>query len=489
MDLAYLVYKNNKNIFKTIMAREHDELICKTENVIVKKKFTMNYNCFSNSYVLYFSNMKISMHIHNKNKLILTSNENDEKEILEFNNQVVIGGIENIVLLLSILVNKFKNKINKFSVYNIFSMQTSDVVVENECKFKFNNIGVCKVIYVNMTFMGFNIVLNSDDEIIYAIDPFNGYEIVNNKCSAKRIKKAIIGVFSKREDKIIEETLDFKDIMGSLTKPKDFSSEKTYTGVLILSGSGSLDRDGNSGDLIWNNMKDIAWFLSEKGLITYRYDDKICSNIGISDLYNDAEIAYKMLKGLDFLKDIFIVAHSQGCLLASMLAKKFSEISEIILMAPQGKETEEFLMEQYRTFSLHKDKTEFEIKEFYYMLRNNNIYNTKNKYYIKYKNNLKRYQELINLEVCNLYRSVKCSVLLLHGEDDYQITLDHTLNLEKIIKENGVNVKRKTYENLDHFFMKSSLKYYGDYGNYSRVISKGVLYDILNDINMHEGGR
>ena len=137
---------------------------------------------------------------------------------------------------------------------------------------------------------------------------------------------------------------------GTLTIPEGAGP---HPAVILISGSGAQDRD----ETIFNHkpFHVLADHLTRRGIAVLRYDDR---GVGKSngdraeatsvDFSEDAE------GGLDFLakrkeidaKRIGFVGHSEGGLIAPMIAVRRPETAFIVLMAGSGVDGEQILYEQ-----------------------------------------------------------------------------------------------------------------------------------------------
>ncbi|WP_138416370.1 alpha/beta hydrolase [Aquibacillus sediminis] len=120
-------------------------------------------------------------------------------------------------------------------------------------------------------------------------------------------------------------------IRGSMAIPKII--EGKMPAVIIIAGSGSVDRDGNvtKPEMELNLYKDLAMFITgDLGFITVRYDkrgvgksdgDHIAT--GFHDLVEDAGLIYDYLKNhANVDKDRIIVAgHSEGTIIGTALTE------------------------------------------------------------------------------------------------------------------------------------------------------------------------
>jgi uncharacterized protein len=137
---------------------------------------------------------------------------------------------------------------------------------------------------------------------------------------------------------------------GTLTIP---AGAGAHPAVILISGSGAQDRD----ETIFNHrpFHVLADSLSRRGIAVLRYDDRGVgkstgdrSNATSVDFSEDAE------GGLDFLgkrkeidpKRIGFIGHSEGGLIAPMIAVRRPETAFIVLMAGSGVDGEQILYEQ-----------------------------------------------------------------------------------------------------------------------------------------------
>lgn len=138
---------------------------------------------------------------------------------------------------------------------------------------------------------------------------------------------------------------------GTLTHPKD--EKKTYPAILLLSGSGAQNRDEEiMGHQPFHVLAD---YFTGKGFAVLRVDDR---GTGAStgkyetatseDFMQDAEAAVDYLRSLKFIdnKKIGLMGHSEGGLIACMLAAKNKNIDFIVLLASPGIPSIDMMAEQ-----------------------------------------------------------------------------------------------------------------------------------------------
>lgn len=122
-----------------------------------------------------------------------------------------------------------------------------------------------------------------------------------------------------REEKV---TIEGKyHLAGTLTIPE---GSGPFPAVLIVAGSGEVDRDGNSkkGKLFPNIYKDLAEFISSLGFMTLRVDKRgvgesggVFLETGMIDLVHDVLGSISFLENHPRVGKIVLLGHSEGCIL------------------------------------------------------------------------------------------------------------------------------------------------------------------------------
>lgn len=152
----------------------------------------------------------------------------------------------------------------------------------------------------------------------------------------------------------IDLTLD-----GTLTLPK--SSGKPVPVVLLITGSGPTDRDGNSGaSLKTNAYKLLADSLAQQGIAVARYDKRYSgTNLKtalttlardkrrFSDNVSDALGFIRQLQADKRFASVVVAGHSEGSLVG-MLAAKQANVSKFISIAGAGRNIADVMKEQLK---------------------------------------------------------------------------------------------------------------------------------------------
>jgi len=146
------------------------------------------------------------------------------------------------------------------------------------------------------------------------------------------------------------------ELRGTLAVPE----EPPSAGVLLLGGSGRVDRDENTRGFRLNLLADLARSLAEGGLASLRYDKR---GVGVSagdfwstgfyDNVADAEAALDFLRSCPELAgcSLYILGHSEGAYIAMRLGATVKGVAGIILLAGGARPVEEELRWQARRVS------------------------------------------------------------------------------------------------------------------------------------------
>lgn len=129
------------------------------------------------------------------------------------------------------------------------------------------------------------------------------------------------------------------ELFGSLLLPK---SDMPVPVVLIISGSGPTDRDGNNPDGGRNDsLKRLAWVLAKHNIASVRYDKRGVAaslaatpderNLTLEAYVSDAEAWGQKLKADPRFGQLILLGHSEGALIASLAAPSIDAAAVISL--------------------------------------------------------------------------------------------------------------------------------------------------------------
>ena len=147
-------------------------------------------------------------------------------------------------------------------------------------------------------------------------------------------------------------------LAGTVTMPA--GREGPIPAVLLVSGSGPIDRDGNHKRLKLDIQRQLAVALADEGVASLRYDKRGVGasegaflEAGLYDNVDDAAAAFEALRaqpGVDASR-VFIVGHSEGAIIAAALAAKTSAAAGVVLLSATARRGDELLLWQARVLT------------------------------------------------------------------------------------------------------------------------------------------
>jgi len=255
-------------------------------------------------------------------------------------------------------------------------------------------------------------------------------------------------------------------LAGTLTLPE--GGTESVPGVLFIHGSGPVDRDGNASGLKMDAYRQLAHALAEVGVGSLRYDKRGVGESGGTfvetsrkDLLSDANAALFTLRSA---KEIdagrcFLVGHSEGGILAPIIASEKEDLAGIVLLAGAAHSLDFIIRGQIEQLNRDAGKNEEEVKavlamEDQYL----DFVRTSEGEWSDYSfDDLKgampwltqeKYQEITALSLSWLrehflhdpletIRKVTCPVLIIQGGKDFQVPPDEAELLSSALQEAG----------------------------------------------------
>lgn len=154
----------------------------------------------------------------------------------------------------------------------------------------------------------------------------------------------------KEEEVRVENKPAGVTLAGTLTTP---SAGGPFTAVVLITGSGAQDRDeallGHKPFLI------IADYLTRCGIAVLRMDDRgVGKSTGVFSTATTIDFVSDMRAAVEFLKKrqdidrrkIGLIGHSEGALIAPLLASQASDVAFVVMLAGPGVNGEEIMMKQ-----------------------------------------------------------------------------------------------------------------------------------------------
>lgn len=261
-----------------------------------------------------------------------------------------------------------------------------------------------------------------------------------------------ITVMAQEEVKISVESTD---LYGTLLTP----SEKTNKAILIISGSGTTDRDGNTKPMYINDgLKKLAEELTDLGFATLRYDKRgVGKSIGETTKAEALRFEQNISDAsawITFLKksypDITVIGHSQGALVG-MVAVQKNSVNRFISLAGLSEDAHTTVKRQL------SNQPQFVIDAAYPLLDSlKNGFNVKNvPPYLNSLFNPKIQDYFISFMKYDPRAEIKklnCPVLVIQGTTDLQITVEGATEMSR----KAVNPTLKIIEDMNHVLRKST---------------------------------
>jgi len=310
-------------------------------------------------------------------------------------------------------------------------------------------------------------------------------------------------------------------LAATLTLPENGTN---VPAVVLVSGSGPQDR--NSEILGHKSFKLIADFFTRNGIAVLRYDDRGFGESEGSfmtstslDFADDAEAGVSFLKSFSNIdpSKIGIVGHSEGGLIAPIVASRNSDVGFVVLMAGPGIEVSELMIEQsvayhklnYQSLEFLEKNGSF-FREFYALIKTDAetkdlfapAIELTNAYYetipddekeVMGKSKEQLYMSLsqsvfnpwfgtfIKINPQKYLSQLQCPVLALNGTKDFQVKHDSNLaGIEKSLQAGGnTNFEIKEYKGLNHLFQEANTGAANEYGVLEETIHPVVLFDMM----------
>ena len=168
---------------------------------------------------------------------------------------------------------------------------------------------------------------------------------------------------------IFENKVANVKLAGTLTYPKpldgvDYVKAPTYPAVILISGSGPQDRD----ETIFGHkpFAVIADDLTKKGFAVLRFDERgVGKSTGNFSLSTTADFATDVEAAFDFLKTqaqidtahVGLIGHSEGGIIAPMLAAKRKDIAFVVMLAGPGLSIVQLMQEQISAVMLSEGQS------------------------------------------------------------------------------------------------------------------------------------
>ncbi|MGA8264930.1 MAG: alpha/beta hydrolase [Ignavibacteriaceae bacterium] len=307
-------------------------------------------------------------------------------------------------------------------------------------------------------------------------------------------------------------------LAGTFTFPKEGGP---FPAVLLITGSGPQNRDeellGHKPFLV------LSDYLTRRGIAVLRVDDRgVGKSTGNFAGATSADFATDVLAGVEYLKtrkevnknEIGLIGHSEGGLIAPMVAVKSKDVAFIVLMAGPGVPGDSILIMQEALISAAEGSSPDVVakgrevnREIYDIIKNepdsvkahNEVVNIFEIYYdslpdsvktkVGDKNTALKMLERIETPWFRFFlrydprptlEKVKCPVLAIDGSKDLQVPPKEDLEaIAKALKKGGnKNFKTVELKGLNHLFQDCNTGSPAEYNTIEETISPTALKTI-----------
>ncbi|MFV0522874.1 MAG: alpha/beta hydrolase family protein [Mangrovibacterium sp.] len=303
------------------------------------------------------------------------------------------------------------------------------------------------------------------------------------------------------------------ELVGTLTFPNNV---KQAPAVVLISGSGLQDRD----ESIFGHkpFAVIADYLTNRGIAVLRFDDRSvgksggdATNATTVDFATDVTAAVNYLQHRKEInkKQIGLIGHSEGGLIAPMVAAQEKRIAFVILMAAPGVPGDKLLLEQQQLMGRAGGMSEKQLDAMRY--NNEKIFDI-----LKVTSSIEQAEDsvwgyieasdlahdtnfnrvafgkqldqlttpwmmyFLNYDPAETLIKVKCPTLILNGLRDLQVSAKQNVPPIELSLKLGGNkaVTTHEYKNVNHLFQECRTGSIGEYSIIEQTISPEVLQDI-----------
>ena len=232
---------------------------------------------------------------------------------------------------------------------------------------------------------------------------------------------------------------------GTFTRPV---SGGRLPAVILISGSGQQDRDGAA--LGHRPFLVLADHLTRSGVAVLRYDDRgVGGSTGDFEAATSRDLASDALAAVTYLKSrddvdpgrIGLAGHSEGGLIAPMVAVESPDVSYIVLMAAPGVPGERLAQVQTELISRAAGVSEEEIAEIVERVTPWRATDAWFRYFLTY-------------DPAETLEQVTVPVLAINGEKDLQVPHEENLREIEAALQRGGNTRYeiRAFPDLNHLF-------------------------------------
>ncbi|WP_294307093.1 alpha/beta fold hydrolase [uncultured Chryseobacterium sp.] len=306
------------------------------------------------------------------------------------------------------------------------------------------------------------------------------------------------------EDITFQNPVDKNTLAGTIAQPENFDKNKPI--LILITGSGTQNRDEELFE--HKPFAVIADDFAKKGIATLRLDDR---GIGGSSKGSENDTTYNFATDIntavDYLvskgyKNIGLLGHSEGGMIAPMVATMNSKVTFLVLMAGPGTPIDQLLIQQneragklagqsdlqiiqnekinseiyrfiknYSGNNYDKDLKDFLTKNFAGQLGENAIQN------IQKQTSSPWFRYFIKFNPDQYLSKIKIPVLAVNGSLDFQVPPKENLEAigQSLKKAGNPSFKTEELPGLNHLFQEAKTGAFTEYAEIEQTISPSAL--------------
>ncbi|MBP2075917.1 alpha/beta fold hydrolase [Oceanobacillus polygoni] len=292
------------------------------------------------------------------------------------------------------------------------------------------------------------------------------------------------------EQVVVGEGTEY-ELEGTLTLPNQESDN--LPAVILVQGSGPSDRD--EAVFSYKPFRDIAWGLAEQGIAVLRYDkrtytygstmspEELQSLTVYEETVEDAVRAAELLKNDSRIdsSSVYLGGHSLGGMLAPRIDME-GDFAGLLILAGSPRTLAEIIYDQ--SMAMLEDEDEIKFAQDEYEKSQGLTDLTKEEALSETVFGLPAYyfQEMDTFDAGALAADSEKPLLILQGEDDFQVYFDKDFAIWQEILADKENTTFISYPGLNHFFVDYDGPGAGTITEYEHpgVVDEQVIHDMTD---------
>jgi uncharacterized protein len=291
-------------------------------------------------------------------------------------------------------------------------------------------------------------------------------------------------------------------ISGTLTLPDNHRERHPL--VIMVHGSGDIDRDSSTKKLKMNIFKELSDVMVKEGFATLRYDKRGVGGsegnfyeTGLYDLIEDTEnvlLFAKQHPDIDTDK-IILLGHSEGTLIVPAVYKRI-QVEGIILLSPGAEplaETMEWqrseMLKDMRSLKGFQGRILKLVKADQKFIKMNqaliDAINATNKPVIRFKGkkiNAKWNREHVSYDVTQFLPEITCPMLAVNGSKDINVKAGDAKKICELVQGES---EYHIVEDMNHLLRKTDAdKFSAIYNDYKRNVKNPLDPELIEKLSI-----